>query len=137
MSYYDPKIYNYSNLDEKEKSLLEAILSTTLFSIGNKYCEYSYERECASNCLDRIRYEERIDATMDMVDNFLGDIVELMVRMIDSSDREIEEKDTDSYFYGYNFPDVFKQMEEDRDDCCCDGCDDYDDDDDFGCGNCC
>lgn len=41
MSYYDPKIYNYSNLDEKEKSLLEAILNTTLFSIGNKYCEYS------------------------------------------------------------------------------------------------
>lgn len=125
MSYYDPQIYNYSNLDENDKKFIDNLMHITLSTIGRKFCDYSYDLEYADNCLDRIRLEERKEATKEMVDAFLDDVVSIMVAMIDSSDSEIKEVETNTYFHGFKFPDFFYEMEEDYDECdyCnCDEC---------------
>ena len=101
--HYNPRIYNFSNLSNRDRVEVSYLLESTLDSIHAVYAEYSYELDLAETTLDKIRYEERIAVIKEITRSFLDHVIEIMVGLIDEDEAEIKEKDTNDYFYGYTW----------------------------------
>lgn len=107
---YNTRIYNYSNLSDENKKTIDRLIDVGLSSIYNIYAEYAEEEEFATNLIDKMRYEERKEALKEASGSLVNDIIELIVVMIDADTNEIEEKNTDDYFYGYKWADYVEEL---------------------------
>lgn len=96
---YNTKVFNYSNLTEDDKQIVVAQL-LMLDSIENVITEYTFSNEAADNQLERISYQEGIKALIEAKQSMYDDIIEWMVFAIEGYEHEIEEVDTDDFFYG-------------------------------------
>ena len=100
MSYFNPKIYNYSNLNESDRLLINCMLmcANELDSVvGDFECDLADEE---SSILDKIKAENGIEALQIGQQAILHHIVETMVAIIDNYEHDIPEIDTNDYFCG-------------------------------------
>ena len=117
MLQYNPRIYNYSNLEEKDKKLIKFAVHTALDSMEQAKCDYAIDlvsRDMGGReltVMHKIEAEERI-AGINHAENYLLDnVIEEMVARIDSCDYEVPEIDTDDYFFDFEWPSYVKFLD--------------------------
>lgn len=101
MSYYNPKIYNYSNLHEEDKEKVKVIKQIFIDPLESPL-ELDFEQE---TILEKMKAEIRAEAFEDAQGMLYDQLVEYIVYLIDSykQDEPIDEIDTDDYFYGLDY----------------------------------
>lgn len=97
MTHYNPKIYNFSNLENKDKNIILAMLWSleTLEAL-----EFDYKDDGESTTLEKIRSEIARDVLAEAEERIVSDAVQVMVSMIDRYDQDVDEIDTTDYLYG-------------------------------------
>lgn len=97
MSYYNPKIYNYSNLKPEDKTIIRAMvwMVDSLQSIGDDYLLTEEE-----STLEKIKCEIALETILDAKEKLTFEIIEHIVAFIDDYEEEIEPIETDNYLYG-------------------------------------
>lgn len=117
MSGYNPRIYNYSNLEEKDKELIKFAVYTALDSMELAKCDYAIDLESENmggrelTAIHKIEAEERI-AGINYAESYLLDnIIKEMVARIDNYDYEVPEIDTDDYFPDFEWPSYVKFLD--------------------------
>lgn len=96
---YNTKFFNYSNLIDEDKQIVVAQL-LMLDSIEEVITEYTFSKDSSDNLLENITYQEGIKALIEAKQAMYDDIIEWMVIAIESYEHEVEEVDTDDFFYG-------------------------------------
>jgi len=96
---YNTKIFNYSNLTEEDKQIVTAQL-LMLDSIEEVITEYTFSNEAADTLLESISYQEGIKALIEAKQAMYDDIIDWMVFAIEGYEHEVEEIDTNDFFYG-------------------------------------
>lgn len=101
MSYYNPKIYNYSNLHEEDKEKVKVIKQIFIDPLESPL-DLDFEQE---TILEKMKAEIRAEAFEDAQGMLYDQLVEYIVYLIDSykQDEPIDEIDTDDYFYGLDY----------------------------------
>lgn len=101
MSYYNPKIYNYSNLHEEDKEKVKVIKQIFIDPLESPL-DLDFEQE---TILEKMKTEIRTQAFEDAQQLLYDQLIEYMVCLIDSyeQDEPIDEIDTDDYFYGLDY----------------------------------
>lgn len=107
MSYYDPKIYNFANLDEGDKQEITCMLEMTRNALANAYFndDFDLEKEPLAKIIKEIQKETLMKAW----NMYLCSIVDLMVSFIDDYDHDVPSRDADNYFFGCEVDDLFKE----------------------------
>lgn len=102
MTYYDPKIFNYSNLNERDQSTLNDMIFWLMNEVERKCEELKDDSNDAENSIEeRLRAEIQYEAVKGLSDDLVMQLVEFIVNAIDNDDREdVETIDTNDYFYG-------------------------------------
>lgn len=96
MTYFNPRIYNYHNLKKRDKNVVDGMVYL-IDSLENMEADHvGYEDETT---LDKIQNEIALETLREAQERLKCDIVEFMVSMIETYDEEVEEIDTDNYFY--------------------------------------
>ena len=90
---YSTRIYNYSNLKDEDKQIVQAQL--LMFETVEDTI-----RESSTNILDAVSYEEGIKALEQVQQNMFSDIVEYIVYAIDSYEEDVDEVDTQDPLFG-------------------------------------
>lgn len=122
MSYYSPKIYNYSNLEEKDKRIIDLMVGTALDAMEAAKADYDNDlefanmTECNVSSLDKIITEERIAGISHAEEMFVNNMIEIIVSWIDDYDHDVPEIDTKDYFYGFDWPAGIEFAEEPEED---------------------
>ena len=96
---YNTKIFNYSNLTEEDKQIVTAQL-LMLDSIEEVITEYTFSNGVADTLLESISYQEGIKALIEAKQAMYDDIIDWMVFAIEGYEHEVEEIDTNDFFYG-------------------------------------
>ncbi len=96
---YNTKFFNYSNLIDEDKQIVVAQL-LMLDSIEEVITEYTFSKDSSDNLLENISYQEGIKALIEAKQAMYDDIIEWMVFAIEGYEHEVEEVDTDDFFYG-------------------------------------
>lgn len=98
MSYFNPKIYNYSNLHKEDKNKVWIIKNFFIETLDG-LLETELE-DCTT--IQKMEAEIRNEAIEDAKELLKGELIEYMVSLIDSyfENEEVNKKDTDDYFYG-------------------------------------
>ena len=97
MSYYNPRVYNYSNLNSTD----QLIVRNDLYIIESiKNMKYDYDTDMNTSSLERIFNETANEVIDEVIECINYDIVEFIVASIDDYDHDVEEYDTDNYLYG-------------------------------------
>lgn len=96
---YNTKIFNYSNLTEEDKQIVTAQL-LMLDSIEEVITEYTFSNEVADTFLESISYQEGIKALIEAKQAMYDDIIDWMVFAIEGYEHEVDEIDTNDFFYG-------------------------------------
>lgn len=101
MSYYNPKIYNYSNLHEEDKKQVKLIKNVFIDTLDYSLSS-DFEEE---TILEKMKTEIRAQAVEDAQQLLYDRLIEYIVCLIDSyeQDEPIDEIDTDDYFYGLDY----------------------------------
>lgn len=99
MTYINPRIYNFSNL-KPEDQLTITMMMDLVGDLEN--LEYDYEPGREASTLEKIEGEIAVNTIREAQDYLESSIVDWMVSIIDNyeDEYEIEDKDTDDYFYG-------------------------------------
>ena len=97
MTHYNPKIYNFSNLENKDKNIIMATLWSpeTLAAL-----EFDYKTDGKSTTLEKIRSEIAREVLAEAEERIVSDAIQMMVSMIDRYDHDMNEIDTTDYLYG-------------------------------------
>ena len=97
MTYFNPRIYNYHNLKEEDKKVVDGMIYL-VDSLENMEADYlGYEDETT---MEKIQNEIALETLQEAQERLKYDIAEFMVAMIENYDEDVEEIDTDNYFYG-------------------------------------
>lgn len=97
MSYYNPRIYNYSNLKPEDKRFIYA-MSLMVEGLELHECDYLIEDECST--LERIECEIAQEVLKEAEEYLKADMREFIVAIIDGYEEDVPEVDTDDHFYG-------------------------------------
>lgn len=103
MTYYNPKVYNYSNLKDKDKEIIDCICITALDAVENAIVEKEDELVDEEVILEKIRLQSEISALIEVEQNIQLEMIELMVSTIEHYPEEFQDEDlknTDDHFYG-------------------------------------
>lgn len=97
MTYFNPKIYNYSNLKKEDQKIIDIILMT----MDN--CLHVEKFEDDITIFEKMKNEIAEAAVREIKDNIYKFIISLIVSTIDAYEEtyEITEKETTSFLYGY------------------------------------
>lgn len=88
MTYYNPKIYNYKNLKEKDRLIAAGMI---------------YQYMVAKDAMQILKWDTATALTIasdDIQVCLISEIIEFMVSAIDSYEEEVEIVDTDDYAEG-------------------------------------
>lgn len=97
MTYYNPRIYNYSNLLREDK-LRVHVMMWTLDAIENMEAEY--EPEPRSTIMEKMFSETAQEVISEVEERVMHVIIEFIVSTIDSYDHEVDEIDTMDFLFG-------------------------------------
>ncbi len=96
---YNAKIFNYANLTPEDQQMVQAQLCM-VDEIDELITEYTYSKETEVNLLEIITYQEGIKAFIEAKQRMYSEIVNSMVFAISGYEHEIEERETNDFFYG-------------------------------------
>lgn len=96
---YNAKIFNYANLTPEDQELVQAQLCM-VDEIDALITEYTYSKEREINLLETITYQEGIKALIEVKERMYSEIVDSIVFSISGYEHEIEERETNNFFYG-------------------------------------
>lgn len=97
MSYYNPRIYNYSNLHREDKVTVH-IMMWTLDTIENM--ETNYEPKPRASIMEKMFSETAQEVISEIEERVLDEIIEFIVSTIDSYEHEVDEIDTADFLFG-------------------------------------
>lgn len=99
MTYINPRIYNYSNLKPEDQWTIKAMVNL-VGDLDN--LEYDYDPDREASTLEKIEGEIAVRTLRGAQEYLKQSIVDWIVAFIDNyeNEYEIEDKDTDDYFYG-------------------------------------
>ena len=97
MSYYNPRIYNYSNLHREDKVTVH-IMMWTLDTIENM--EANFEPQARASTMEKMFSETAQEVISEIEERVLGEIIEFIVSTIDGYDHEVNEIDTTDFIFG-------------------------------------
>lgn len=97
MTYYNPRIYNYSNLHDEDKREFKMIMYF-INSIDNIIADYEVEEE---TLIEKAVNEIKLATLNEVKERLEHELVEYIVSVMDNYDEDAKEIDTDDYFYGY------------------------------------
>lgn len=102
MSYFDPKIYNYSNLTDADKHIVDAMLMIVC-SANDKCCDYRFDLDWQKpTILEKIESEIAIQTIKELVEDLKSDVVDFIVSRIDGYEHDVNSIETTDYFYGFD-----------------------------------
>ena len=87
MSYYNPRIYNYSNLHREDKVTVH-IMMWTLDTIENM--ETNYEPQPRASIMEKMFSETAQEVISEIEERVLDEIIEFIVSTIDGYDHEVK-----------------------------------------------
>lgn len=97
MTYFNPRIYNYHNLNDEDRYVVNAMIYLVeSLECAEADCEY-YDDE---TILDKIKSEIVVETLQEAQERLKNDIIEYMVTRIDEYEDDVVEIDTDDYFIG-------------------------------------
>lgn len=97
MTYFNPRIYNYHNLNDEDRYVVNAMIYL-VESLESAEADYDlYDNETT---LDKINSEIVIETLQEAQERLKNDIVEYMVTRIEKYEDDVAEIDTDDYFIG-------------------------------------
>lgn len=102
MTYYNPKIYNYSNLNKRDQEKLNDMIFWLMNEVERK-CEEldSISNDKKESLQERLKAEAQLEAVQNLFDDLKIQLIEYIVNAIDNDEREdIESIDTMDYLYG-------------------------------------
>ena len=97
MSHYNPRVYNYKNLNDEDKRMVKGFIYM-MNSVENM--KEDFELDIEIEFLKKPFYQTAEFVINQAMQHMTNDIVEFIVSRIDSYDGEVEEYDTDDYLYG-------------------------------------
>lgn len=97
MTYYNPRIYNYSNLHDEDKREFKMIMYF-INSIDNIIADYEVEEE---TLIEKAVNEIKLATLNEVKERLENELLEYIVSVMDNYDEDVKEIDTDDYFYGY------------------------------------
>ena len=97
MSYYDPRIYNFHNLEVDDKLV---ILDMLRLVDSVKNLMKSYEPENEMSHLEKNFYETANFVSDQILQTLNNGIIEYIVKYMEPYEDNVEEMDIDDYFYG-------------------------------------
>lgn len=97
MSYYDPRIYNYLNLNSEDQIIVQQMVYLV---DAVKLSKEAYDTEINTSYLEKIFNETAVEVIDKIIQLMINAIIEFIVNRIDTYDSDIEEIDTDNYLYG-------------------------------------
>lgn len=100
MSYYNPKVYNYSNLDNENKFVIDRMID--MVDVVENQIDYLETQETDS-IIRKAMNEIKIDCLKDTLNKMKLDIIEMIVGLIENQEEDVVEKDTNDYFFGYEY----------------------------------
>lgn len=113
MSYYDPRIYNFANLDESDKQIVSCTMELTRDSLFESYFDNQIQTK-HENALTKVVSDIRKEALEDAWDKYLCAIIDLMAAIIDGYDRDVPMQDTEDYYFGCEIDDLFDDEDTDE-----------------------
>jgi len=100
MSKYNPRIYNYYNLKEEDKTYINA-KAEVISSLEAEQHEYFYIGE--PTVLEKMFVETAQEVLNHVKKSLIRDLVEFIVVTIDSYEEDVEEIETSDFFYGMDY----------------------------------
>ena len=97
MSHYNPRVYNYSNLKDEDRRMVNGFIYM-MNSVENM--KDDFEMDVEIEFLKKPFYQTAELVIDQAIQHMANDIVEFIVSTIDGYDEEVEEYDTDDYLYG-------------------------------------
>ena len=97
MSYYDPRIYNYLNLNSEDQIIVQHMVYLV---DAVKVSKEDYDTELNTSYLEKIFNETAVEVIDETIQLMINAIIEFIVSRIDNYDSDIEKIDTDNYLYG-------------------------------------
>lgn len=97
MSYYDPRIYNYLNLNSEDQTIVQHMVYLV---DAVKVSKEDYDTDLNTSYLEKIFNETAVEVLDETIQLMINEIIEFIVSRIDNYDSNIEEIDTDNYLYG-------------------------------------
>lgn len=107
MSYYNPKIYNYANLNDtdRERFYCMMLMYSTIDDM-----KPDYEGDELTTTLEKVFCETALEVLDNVKSNLLSTLIEFIVVSIDSYSTDVYEQDTNDYFFGFEKED-FEKLE--------------------------
>lgn len=98
MSYYNPKIYNYANLNDTDRERFYCMMF--MYSTIDDM-KPDYEGDELTTTLEKVFCETALDVLDNVKSNLLSTLIEFIVVSIDSYSTDVYEQDTNDYFFGF------------------------------------
>lgn len=115
MSRYNPRIYNFANLKVIDKVAISSIL-LCVDELENAKEEYARLGNDSSRTMNIIEYECKQEAAEECAENLRIVAINTIISLIDGYEEDVEEIDTDDFFYGYEdkykIPEFISSFEE-------------------------
>lgn len=97
MTYFNPRIYNYHNLNDEDRYVVNGMI----YLVESLECaQADYDLYDNETTLDKIHSEIVIETLQEAQERLKNDIVEFMVTQIDNYKDDVAEIDTNDYFIG-------------------------------------
>lgn len=101
MTWYNPKIYNYKNLKEKDQNTFNDMIFFMVNEVENKLAYYDSEaRNERLTIKTQLEAEIKVEVVSEVLRELQAQLVEYLVNIIDNYEEDIEEIETDDYFIG-------------------------------------
>lgn len=113
--YYNPRIYNYSNLKDEDKKVVDYLLLMSERMEDLEDAE-NMDADFSDTTYEKIQHEIRAGAYNDAVDEIIMFIIEIMVSMIENYDEDVEELDTHDFFVGCPYKEDYIDDDNDYED---------------------
>lgn len=99
--FYNPRIYNYSNLNERDKEIADMMLMQLeeIEFIGDDYLDVANDED--SLIKERIEAEIKLMALTDVYKHLFENIIEFMISCIEHYEDDVVEIDTNNFLFGY------------------------------------
>lgn len=101
MSYFDPRYYNYNNLSKENKWIVDFMIDEVeqLENVIDD-AKYDLEHNCKESYINQANVNCALEYLFEAHDQLTANIIDTMVGLIEGQDGDVEECDTNDYFFG-------------------------------------
>lgn len=99
MTYYDPKIYNFKNLKDKDKLIVAGMFYQYLIA-HEALKDYEEANETSQTLFQEMKNTNAVDTTKELIKKLGTEIIDYIVSTIDSYEEDVELVETKHYTEG-------------------------------------